>query len=363
MANKYSKLCIDKSKITEWIQLWCEGELEGESRITFTENSNRIQYTINNSGDIIKIDFIKCSGGLLTIAPKVGVNIPISIQIADSICERVGNVLRDSPFAHGFSILVSKDDFCVIIELIKEMEGVSQKSYSEQLEEGRAKYYLYQFQGNAGDSITIKYFLNTGRMQIQGKPLFLFNEVVSMVSENGAELNDVVDAQLRYCNLDIPKDDVYEEMKQVLGDKVFRFLSTAQKAILSTAFILSKIEIVMPDYSGIVQQALRAFEGFVKKLYAQKGLECEGDKQLGMFFTRPDKESPLIMKPEYAKQLDEETEKNLTALYIFYRKKRHPYSHATAYDFDTAIIANRKTADELFCEVISAMKTWHETIV
>ena len=361
-ANKYSKLCIDKSKITEWIQLWCEANLTGKSDITFTENANRIQYTINNEGKVIKIDFIKCNGGLLTITPKVGVNIPISTQIADSICERVVNVLKDSPFANGFSIWVSKADFDVIIELIECMEGVSKKNYSEQLEEGRAQYYLYQFQGSSKDSITIKYFLNTGRMQLQGKPLFLFNEVVSMVSENGAALNDVVDAQLRYCSIDIPKDDIYEEMKKVLGDKLFNFLSSTQKAILSTAFILSKIEIAMPDYSGIIQQALRAYEGFTKKVYAQKGLECEGDKQLGVFFARPDKMSPFVMKQEYAKLLDSETEKQLTSMYTFYHRKRHPHAHATANDFDTAIITNRQVADELFNEIISKMKASHENV-
>ena len=102
--NKYSKLCIDKGKLHHWILLWCQENLKGKFEINHKKKKKRIQYLINNDGTIIKIDFSKCNNGLLTICPKVGVNIPISIQIADYIYERVKNVLKDSPFSHGFSI-------------------------------------------------------------------------------------------------------------------------------------------------------------------------------------------------------------------------------------------------------------------
>lgn len=296
MANKFSKLHIDKNRIQEWIQLWCEANLEGESTINFSESGERIQYTICNKNDTIKIDFIKCTGGLLTISPKVGKNIPISTQIAESIYERVKDVMKESPFANGFSILLSKDDFDTVIELVKEMQNVTEKNFSQQLEEGKAAYYLYQFQSEFKDCVTVKYYLNTNRMQVQGKPLFLFNEIVSLVSENGAKLNDVVDAHLKYCSVDIPKNDIYEEMKNIFGDDLFDFLSTTQKAIFSTAFILSKIEINMADYSGIIQQALRGYEGFAKKVFTNKKLICDGNKQLGMFFSRRNETSPFIMR-------------------------------------------------------------------
>ena len=362
LANKYSKLSIDSRKIKNWIELWCEAELQGAFNVSFVDNGSRIQYSINNQGNIIKIDFIKCSGGLLTIAPNVGTNIKISTQIADNIYERVKNVIKDSPFANGFSILLSLEDFNIIIELLKDMEGVSLTNYSEQLVPGKANYYLYQFQGQAKDTITLKYHINTHRMQLQGKPLYLFNEVVSMVSENGASLDDVVDAQIRYCSVNISNDDIFEEMECILGSKLFAFLSTSLKSILSTSFILSKIEVEMLDYSGIVQQALRTYEGFVKKLLAAKGIECEGDKQLGSLFHRPDKDSPFILNEDHSRKIGEELEKYFTSMYTFYYNKRHPYSHATARDFDTIIISNRNIADELFSEIIFSMKTWYERI-
>ena len=240
------------------------------------------------------------------------------------------------------------------------MEGVQQTNYSAALEENKAKYYLYKFQGDAGDSVTIKYFLNTNRMQMQGKPLWLFNEIVSMVSENGADINDIVDAQLKYCNVEISTNEIFEEMEAILGTDLYNFLSNTHKAILSTAFIFAKIDIEMSDYSPMFQQALRTLEGFIKKIFNQFKLECIGDTQLGYFFTRPDKNAPFTMQERYKDILNnEDIENKLTSMYKFYYDKRHPYFHSTAYDFDTRIISNRKVADEKFWEIISKMKTWY----
>lgn len=362
MTKKYSKLSIDKSKIQDWIQLWCEENLENECTISCNEISGRLQYKIISGSSTIKLDFIKCSGGLLTIAPNVGANIPTSTQIAESIFQRVKNNIKDSPFAHGFSIIVSDDDFKTIIELLSGMEGVSLSNYSEQLNDGQAKYKLYRYVGPAKDCVTIKYFVSTKRMQLQGKPLWLFNEIVAMVSDEETRANDVVDAHLKYCNLDIPRIDIYEEMESVLGADLFSFLSNTQKALLATTFILDKIEVDMPDYSGLITPALRAYEGFTKKLFVQKGLPCDGNMQLGEFFERPDKMVPFSMKSKYSECLTKEVESQFISMYNFYYQQRHPYAHASAYDFDTTIISNRKSAEELFHEIILKMKAHYRIL-
>lgn len=358
MANKFSKLSIDRDKLDGWISIWCKRNLEGDFSIANTEKADRIQYLIKNAQNEIKLDFQKCAGGLFTICPKVGTNIQISTLIAEYIYKRVCDVFKDSPFANGFSIVIKEEDFKTVIELIQEINGVTLNNFSEQNESGQAQYKLYRFSGAAGDTITLKYYPNTSRMQMQGKPLFLFNEVVAMVSENGVKQDDVVDAHLKYCNLDIKKEEVFEELKDVLGDELYGFLSNAQKAILSTSFILSKVDGYLGDYSIIVQPANRAYEGFVKKIYAQEGLICDGENQLGFFFDWRDHIVP-IMKKKYADMLDEETQKGFTSMFKFYSQYRHPYMHASAYDYSTAIIGKREIADEKLNEVILSMKSWY----
>lgn len=358
MANKYSKLSIDKEKLPNWIKLWCEENITGKFNIKNVDGTSRIQYTIDNEGKIIKIDFQKCAGGLLTICPNVGTNIPISMEIAESIYKRVGNALKDSPFSGGYSILLEEENFNVIIDLLKEMEGVTLKNYSENNQEKQAKYRLYRFVGPEGDTVVIKYYTNTSRMQMQGKPLFIFNEVVSMLSENGDKQDEVVDASLKYCNIDMKEQDIYEEMEDVLGSDLYKFLSKSQRVILSTSFILSKLEGNLGDNSVLLQPANRVYEGFVKKIYARWGLECDAKEQLGKFYEWPDKSHPE-MKREYADTLDSEILKGFTDMFKFYSRYRHPYMHATARDFDTSIIESRDIAEEKLKEVLISMKAWY----
>lgn len=68
-------------------------------------------------------------------------------------------------------------------------------------------------------------------------------------------------------------------------------------------------------------------------------------------------DTPFYMHTESAAKVnDPNKERVLTAMYQFYYQHRHPYSHASADDFDTVIIEDRKVADELFNEVIQSMK-------
>ena len=106
--------------------------------------------------------------------------------------------------------------------------------------------------------------------------------------------------------------------------------------------------------------AYRAFEGFAKKVYSCAGLECEDGQQLGAFFECGS--NTPVMKPEYSSLLDDETVKCLTSIYKLYSRNRHPYSHATENDYNTAIIQEREVAEELLWEVINQMKSWYSWI-
>lgn len=358
-SSKYSKLSIEENKILGWIELWCEENLPGECDISLSENKDRIQYVINNDGNIIKIDFLRCNGGLITICPKVGTNIPISIQIADSIYDRVSNVMSKSPFSHGFSIILSEEDFNVIIELISNMDGTVLTNSSIQNEKGKQQYRLYKFTGPAKDFVVIKYYPNTSRMQLQGKPLMLFNEVVEIVSDNCENQNDVVDANIKYCNVDVKQEEIFEEMERILGSDLYRFLSTTQKIILSSSFILNRIDGYLGDYAILFIPANKTFEGFVKKIFAERGLQCEGKNQLGTFF-KWDNDITPVMREEYASKLDTETERCLTGMFKAYSDFRHAYAHVSACDSTTAIVEDRRNAEDKFSSVIVAMKSWYE---
>lgn len=171
--NKFTKVMLDISRVEGIIQNWCEMNLEGDFDISIDENKQQIQYTIYNNSDEIKLIIYKAAGGVYTISPKAGKNPEISEIIADDIYNHLCTEFSKSPYSNGFSIKLAKEDFISLIELLKE-SGVTVENYNYSNEKGKANFEQYQLRSELHDSVVVKYFNNTNRVQVQGKPLYLF---------------------------------------------------------------------------------------------------------------------------------------------------------------------------------------------
>lgn len=357
MANKYSKLMFDSSQIYNWINQWCELNLEGDFYIDEKDTDQRISYTILNDGKEIKIDFIKAKGGALTIFPGVGKNVDISEMIAEDIYGRVSSELSKSPFANGFSIKMAYDDFTILIDLLKEYDDITLENYSKQDEPGKPVYELYRFKSDLNDSVVIKYYNNTNRVQIQGKPLYLFNEITSIICQSEENAGSVVDAHIELCNLKVERDELNDELMGILGTDVYNFMTVTHRAMFNTSIILSKVKIDgLDDYSYILQQALRTYEGFTLKMMSAKGCVLPARKQIGEFFTRPTVNDDFTMKSKYTGTLDAAHISLFETMYNFFISKRHPYMHSSDIDAKTAIIGTYNGALERLEEIIHSMK-------
>lgn len=351
--NKYSKLKIDISKVESWIRFWCEENLECEFSIDSNDIEKRIQYYVILSDGKIQIDFIKCAGGVYTISPNVGTKQELSKEIAEYIFGKVSG-LQGSSYANGFSILMEKGDFDEFITFLKE-DGTQILNSSHQAEPGKAEYFLYRLKGIAGDTVVVKYFVKTKRMQVQGKQLALFDEIILWVAESTDKPDAVVDSQIELCGVPLNRNDIYDEMKEILGEKIYHYLPASHRAILAFSFIQFKIDVSMPDYSGLLYPTYRAFEGFLKKLFTDNGLNCTGRLTLGEFFYPSD--GSFYMKAEYSGKIETSMADFFTRMYGFYHQNRHPYAHASGDDFQTAVISNREIARSKFEEVIRKMKS------
>lgn len=357
MASKYSKLLFDSSKIDDWINQWCELNLVGEFDIRSKSTAQRISYTILNDGKEIKIDFIKSNGGALTIYPAVGKNQDISELIAEDIYSRVSSELGKSPFSNGFSIKMAFDDFEILIDLLKEYDDISLENYSKQVEPGKPQYELYRFKSELNDTVVVKYFNNTKRVQIQGKPLYLFNEITSLICQSEENADSVVDAHIELCNLQVKRSELNDELMDILGTDAYNFMTITHRAMLNTSIVLSKVKIEgLDDYSYIFQQALRTYEGFMRKMMSAKGCILPAKKQIGEFFTRPNTNVDFIMKPKYTSGLNVNLISIFENMYNFYHSKRHPYMHSSDSDATTSIEGTYGKALEKLEEIIHNMK-------
>ena len=351
--NPFSKLMLNIEEMQGLIELGCESIFNDDFTVKRKDISKRIQFHIESTEKKAQLDFIKCAGGLYTISFKVGSDPSISEKIANYLLSQINNPLKDSPYANGFSTKISEEEFEALIGLLTSY-GNSIDNFSESDEPGKSKYKLYRIKGVLGDHVTLKYFLNTQRLQVQGKPHHLFQDILSLVAESIGDTEELVDNHLEMCNLSIKKDDIYEEMKIVLGEDIFNYLPSTHKAILASSFIQFKVNVPFPDYSCLIFPAYRAYEGFIRKVFKKHGLDCVGVEGFKEYFYT--KGNSIIMSSQYADALPNDVAELLRSLYVFYNKNRHPYGHASGDDFQTLIITDRNVAYDKFMEVINYIK-------
>ena len=138
---------------------------------------------------------------------------------------------------------------------------------------------------------------------------------------------------------------------------MYNFMNVAHRAMFNTSLVLSKVKIEgLDDYSYIIQQALRTYEGFALKMMTSKGCVLPPRKQIGEFFCRASVSDPFTMKAKYIVTLDAKEIALFEEMYNFFNAKRHPYMHSSDNDATTTIIGTYEGALERLEEVIHNMK-------
>lgn len=359
--NKFSKLNIDIDKAHEWIKFWCENNFEDSVEISRNNKGNRISFTINHKDGDIMIDFIEATGKRYTISPKVGKRQDVSNSIAEYILGCINNTSSvNTQMGNGFSIVTNREMFESVIQLLDSDEEITQVERKLFDEENKAKYVQYKYKSKYGDHVTIKYFDRTNRLQIQGKPLYLFCIIQDILITDGTTAEGLVDANIKYYSIDMKKEDVYTEMRCALGEDLFNFLTSSLKAILSPAFLFYKIDMELDNYSCLCQPALQALEGYIFKLLTTSGV-IHNDERIGDYYSFDNRNNRHYLNDDTSKTVSDVKKIDaLNMLYTLYNSKRHPYSHSTERNLDTNIIRDRETADSIFREVIGAMKGSYE---
>lgn len=210
--NKFAKLIFDIDKVNEWLNIWCETNLACKYDIVCQKKRGRVSYTVKCDTEFM-IDFLDCAGGAHTIQYKIGKNQDISEKVAESIYERITSI---TPIAqkNNFSILSDKDTYDNLIELLKSDDECDETAYDLRKEQG---YELYKFKSRLGDEITIKYYFKNKRIQIQGKPLYLFHMIQDILVTDDGIAESVIEEQIRYYDIQTDLNDIREEMIEYFG--------------------------------------------------------------------------------------------------------------------------------------------------
>lgn len=117
----------------------------------------------------------------------------------------------------------------------------------------------------------------------------------------------------------------------------------------------------MPDYTCLVTPIFRAYEYYLHKMLGDyMGLDIETDKGTNNFgfFTKND-EGLYECNNKNVSKLNRQQLDYLNKFYTQYNKVRHPYSHWSADDSETAVITNINEARNLLDEGIKLIDKFY----
>ncbi len=352
--NIFKGLHLDRDKLPEYINEFCQNTFAQYNVSEISQMSGpQHRCEIVGDGKEFLVDFYFNGDGTTTIQPKVGKNQDTSLKLATEILTKLqykGTDTRGSSYSVS---PIEKEDVSLVIEYLSELEGVELVNRSCNTSN---KYELFQFKSKIGDKITLKYYENK-RFQIQGKPLYLYQEVTCLLS-GYFPFDEMIKKQSEFFSVDIDPKEVRTEMQELLPN-AYAILDETLRKILSASLAYRNIDIQLEDYSSFVFPALRVLEGYLKVLLGKKGVRV--GKKFDMFdHNGKTFELNLNTKDTIG------CTKTITAvesLYNYYNANRHGLFHVETVTSATRIIKNKETADSIINEVLSLIEDTYSDIM
>ncbi len=350
--NIFKSLHLDRDNLYDWITEFAS-ENFAESSVSEISliSGNQHRCKINANEKEILIDFYYNIDNTTTIQPKVGQEKDISVKIANHILSKLSFKETDVK-SRSYSVHpISPDEVKVIDEYLQELSGVELLSRNRNESN---KYTLYQYKSKIGDKITLKHYDNQ-RLQIQGKPMYLYQEVTCLLSSY-FPFDEVIKQQAEFFSIDLDPKEVRDEM-QLLLPNAYDVIGDKMRKVLSASLALRKIDIQLEDYSSFVYPALKTLEGYIKILFLNHDIIINKDG-FGEYFSYWGKQPLYVLRPDPREKIHCEITVNaLEECYSYYYKHRHSLFHAESITESTRIIEKKENADAFIAEILNLMET------
>ena len=319
---------------------------------TFTNigNQKRISFTVD--GKEATIDVYQKKDGTTTFS-SVGKNVDLTNQLIVEL-EKKGypatSEQKSFTMTVGSTWIQKSIDY--MIHLVTEN---NYGTYNSKKNNGNT---VHTYISLIGDKLTLTECGN-GKLVIQGKPLYLYNEFISFVScspnVNIEEIvavtkafvtNKVTDASSARVKIASLMPNTYNS--KLIDDAIWKVLSPSMALIDSEA--------VMEDYSCIMFPALRALEGYLKFIFSEIGEVIDSHHPIGSIFNvDPNDPNKFLMTKSTAitnaNLVGSQYKSALEELYTYFNKHRHVSFHMSQIFIDTKIISDKQEAIDTVYEV------------
>lgn len=195
---------------------------------------------------------------------------------------------------------------------------------------------------------------------VQGKKSVLFQKIIAIGVERLSTKQSVVETLNSYHALNITQEEVEIRFENLMphfngnyGDKIYFNLLSAVYNTMLVGY--------MPDYTCLITPIFRAYEYCLHKILGEKmGLTtAKGNGTNNFSYFSKDSIGKYICNNTKIDHLNETQTNFLNDLYTNYNAVRHPYSHWSSDDYDTAVIPSIQTARDFLTKGLAFIDDYY----
>lgn len=334
-AVAYNKTRIKIYYDYEGIGKWADGSWKANNDIT-----RKYVEFINKNKMLITIEFCK-----VPAHSGIEYNEQADKLAKNSLLEKGYKTYNDgSIYFIGFSV----NDWENIIECINK-ENIELENDNQEMIHFEVKNIGQRHRMEITDSknkVVINCYSSCNSF-VQGKQSVLFQKIICMAIELMKNGQTVIETLNRVHVLTLTKEEVEVKFEQLLphysGERSDKHYNNLLSAVYNTMLVG-----YMPDYTSLITPVFRAYEYFLHRILGDTmgvtTCTSNGTNKFSFFDKNANGRYECSSKSKSV--LTEDQLLYLNDLYNAYNMTRHPYSHWSADDYDTAVITKIETAQE-----------------
>lgn len=346
-AIKYNKKKIAIYYDYEGIEQWATGQWKAKKTIT----KDYVRF-IEEKKSFLEIEFIKVSAH-----SGVKFNEEVDAIAKNALLAKGHKTYNDgSVYFVGYGL----KDWETIVQFInEENSGLAEETISPidiSIEKVGTRDKIKIEQSN--NTVTINCYKNS-KSYVQGKQTVLFQKIITTAIELLGSKQQVIETLNSYHALTLRTDEVENRFEQLLPH--YRKETEKHYSNLLSAVYNTMLTGYMPDYTCLVTPIFRAYEYYLHRILGdtmQLDTETDNGKNNFAFFSKNaaglyecnNKNKNLLSPPQL---------NYLNLLYTKYNGVRHPYSHWSANDVETAVIMDIATARQILLDGLNLIDKYY----
>ncbi len=199
-----------------------------------------------------------------------------------------------------------------------------------------------------------------GRCFVQGKQTVLFQKIIAFAVELMQSEQTVVEMLNRIHVVTITKEEVERKFEQLLpgyaGERRGKLYNNVLTAVYNTMWTG-----YMPDYTSLITPIFRAYEYYLHRILGDvmqlNTCNANGSNHFGYF--NKDDSGRFVCTSSETTRLTVQQVDYLNDLYNEYHGVRHPYTHWSVDDYDTAVITTIEIAQEYLMKGLELIERYY----